>query len=162
MTVAPVVTIVAGLVLVGCGSGDGDPADPKASAASSGTGAGSDTGAGEAAPIPETPAGGTLTDRAAGSWKSIVDATSDDALETLTVADGKVTAKGPKLDCTGTLDTAGKGGADAPSLTLSCADGTDGGRGAGTVKMKGEDALAIDWAGPEGGFGGPVDSFRRS
>ncbi|MEV7084710.1 hypothetical protein AB0O07_02205 [Streptomyces sp. NPDC093085] len=44
---------------------------------------------------------------------------------------------------------------------MTCAGGDDGGRGTGSVTMKGADALAIDWAGPEGGFGGPVDSFRR-
>ncbi|MBP2060601.1 hypothetical protein [Streptomyces iranensis] len=34
--------------------------------------------------------------------------------------------------------------------------------GQGTVGRKGDDALAISWKGPEGGFGGPVDSFRSA
>ncbi len=35
-------------------------------------------------------------------------------------------------------------------------------RGLGTVGMKGEGAPAISWEGPEGGWGGPIDSFRRA
>ncbi|MEU5613935.1 hypothetical protein ACI2L4_34715 [Streptomyces sparsogenes] len=147
-----VTTVVAGLVLSGCGGGDDTKADPKPSGAT--------TAAGQKPPSSEPSAERTLIERAAGSWKSIVKA-DDNGLETLTIADGKVTAKGPKLDCAGPLKEGRKAGEEAPTLTLTCKGGDDGGRGVGTLKMKGDDKLAIGWAGPEGGYGGPVDSFRR-
>lgn len=147
-----VTTVVAGLVLSGCGGGDDDKADSKPS--------GANTAAKQQSPSSEPSAERTMIERAAGSWKSIVEA-SDSSLETLTIADGKVTAKGPKLDCTGALKDGQKAGKEAPTLTLSCKGGDDGGRGVGTVKMKDDDKLAIDWAGPEGGYGGQVESFRK-
>ncbi|MES4902252.1 MULTISPECIES: hypothetical protein [unclassified Streptomyces] len=147
-----VTTVVAGLVLSGCGGGDGEKADSKPSGAT--------TAAKQQSPSSEPSAERTMIERAAGSWKSIVEA-GDGGLDTLTIADGKVTAKGPKLDCTGTLKEGRKAGKEAPTLTLSCKGGDDGGRGVGTVGMKDDDKLAINWAGPEGGYGGPVESFRR-
>ncbi|MEV6127850.1 hypothetical protein AB0M05_13625 [Streptomyces violaceusniger] len=149
-----VTSVIVALVVSGCGDSDDGKKESKPS--------GEATQAAQQSPSSSPAAQRTIIERSAGSWKSIVAAKSDDALETLTVADGKVTAKGPKLDCTGTLKSGQKGGEDEPSLTLSCKGGSDGGRGEGTVGMKGDDALAINWKGPEGGFGGPVDSFRRA
>jgi hypothetical protein len=148
-----VTSVVAGLVLSGCGGGDDKEADSKPS--------GANTAAEQQSPSSKPSAERTMIERAAGSWKSIVEAT-DNSLETLTIADGKVTAKGPKLDCTGTLKDGQKAGKEAPTLTLSCKGGDDGDRGVGTVRMKDDDKLAIDWAGPEGGYGGPLESFRRA
>ncbi|MBD3009982.1 MULTISPECIES: hypothetical protein [unclassified Streptomyces] len=148
-----VTSAIVGLVVSGCGGGDDGKKESKPSG-----GATKAAQSAQQSPSSGPSARGTIMERSAGSWKSIVAAKSADDLETLTIADGKVTAKGPKLDCTGTL----KGGEDEPSLTLSCKGGSDGGRGQGTVGMKGDDALAINWKGPEGGFGGPVDSFRRA
>ncbi|MER8156606.1 hypothetical protein [Streptomyces sp. NPDC094472] len=149
-----VTSVIVGLVVSGCGDSDDGKKESKPS--------GEATQAAQQSPS-SSPAGRrTIIERSAGSWKSVVAAKSDDALETLTIADGKVAAKGPKLDCTGTLKSGQKRGEDEPSLTLSCKGGSDGGRGEGTVGMKGDNALAINWKGPEGGFGGPVDSFRRS
>ncbi|MFD5387170.1 hypothetical protein ACFWMG_19920 [Streptomyces sp. NPDC127074] len=145
-----VTSVIVALVVSGCGGSDDGKKDSKPS--------GEATQAAQKSPSESPAAKRTIIERSAGSWKSIMAAKSDDALETLTIADGKVTAKGPKLDCTGTL----KGGENKPSLTLSCKGGSDGGRGEGTVGMKGDDALAINWKGAEGGFGGPVDSFRRA
>ncbi|MEV5986108.1 hypothetical protein AB0L85_13935 [Streptomyces sp. NPDC052051] len=156
---AAVATVIAGVLLSGCGDSDGDQPESRAKAS-----ARTDAGAG----TPEqkqsaSPAGDGIIERATGSWKSIVASDSATGLSTLTIeAGGKVTAKGGKLDCTGTMKPGEKDGKDAPTLTLSCAGGDDGGRGVGTVGMKGDEALAIDWAGPEGGWGGPVDSFRRT
>ncbi|MER5358581.1 hypothetical protein [Streptomyces sp. NPDC002785] len=148
---AAVMTVIAGVLLSGCSGGDGERAEPKASA-----------GTAEQRPS-ASPSGGGIIERATGAWKSIGAAKSADGLQTLTVtAGGKVVAKGDKLDCTGTLKPGEKSGEDAPTLTLSCEGGNDGGRGVGTVGMKGDDALVIDWAGPKGGWGGPVDSFRRT
>lgn len=147
-----VTSVVVGLLVSGCGGGDDDTADAKPSGAT--------TTAEQQPKTSEPSAGGSMIERAAGSWKSIVEA-KDTSLETLAIADGKVTAKGPKLDCTGTLEAGEKAGKEAPTLTLSCKGGDDGGRGVGTVRMKDDDKLAIDWAGPEGGFGGPLESFRR-
>lgn len=152
-----VTSVIVGLVVSGCGGDDDGKKESKPSG-----GATRATQAAQQSPSSGPAAQGTIIERSAGSWKSIVAAKSDDALEALTIADGKVTAKGPKLDCTGTLKPGQKGGEDTPSLTLTCKGGSDGGRGAGTVGMKGDDALAINWKGPEGGFGGPVDSFRRA
>ncbi|MDX3434432.1 hypothetical protein PV664_37290 [Streptomyces sp. ME01-18a] len=140
---------VIGLLLSGCGSSDSNTAHAKNSSA------------GKQAPSTEPSTQQTMIDRASGSWKSIIEANDADALATLTVKDGKVTAKGPQLTCTGTLKPHSDKGEGVPTLMLSCKNGGDGGRGLGTVDMKGADALAIDWEGPEGGWGGPIDSFRR-
>ncbi|MCN9244875.1 hypothetical protein NGF19_29535 [Streptomyces sp. RY43-2] len=160
---AAVATVIAGVVLSGCGDSDGDQPEAKAKAKASAS-ADADTGAGTAEQKQSaSPAGDGIIGRATGSWKSIVASDSATSLSTLTIeAGGKVSAKGGKLDCTGTMKPGEEDGKDAPTLTLSCAGGDDGGRGVGTVGMKGDDALAIDWAGPEGGWGGPVDSFRRT
>ncbi|MCQ8187429.1 hypothetical protein [Streptomyces rugosispiralis] len=152
-----VTSVIVGLVVSGCGGGDDGKKESKPSGAATKA-----TQSAQQSPSSGPSARGTILERSAGSWKSIVAAKSADDLATLTIADGKVTAKGPKLDCTGTLEPGQKGGEDEPSLTLSCKGGSDGGRGQGTVGMKGDDALAINWKGPEGGFGGPVDSFRRA
>lgn len=149
-----VTSVIVGLVVSGCGNSDDGEKESKPS--------GGATSAARQSPSSSPSAQRTIIERSTGSWKSIVAAKSDDALATLTIADGEVTAKGPKLDCTGTLKPGQEDGADAPSLTLSCEGGSDGGRGRGTVQMKGDDALAINWDGPEGGFGGPIDSFRRA
>ncbi|MFF1765768.1 hypothetical protein [Streptomyces sp. NPDC058249] len=103
-----------------------------------------------------------MIERATGSWETILNTPSGNTLKTLTVSDGDVTAKGSKLDCTGTLKPGKTDGKETPTLTLSCKSGSDGGRGKGTLHMRGEDALALDWKGPVGGWGGPVDSFRRT
>ncbi|MER7791994.1 hypothetical protein [Streptomyces sp. NPDC097640] len=147
-----VTSVVVGLLVSGCGGGDDDKTDAKPEGAT--------TTAEQPSKSPEPSAQGSMIERAAGSWKSIV-AAKDTGLETLTIADGKVTAKGPKLDCAGTLKAGEKAGKEAPTLTLSCKGGGDGDRGVGTVGMKDDDKLAIDWAGPEGGFGGLVESFRK-
>ncbi|UQI46252.1 hypothetical protein M1P56_18850 [Streptomyces sp. HU2014] len=139
--------------VTGCGSDGGTPEKrPEAGA--------STAGAGKPA---QAPAKGTLVQRATGSWKSI-GTPGDDTLDTLTVADGKVTSRGAKLSCTGTLVPGGeKDGKETASLTLTCEGGKDGGRGLGhlTVKPDGS-ALVLDWDGPKGGWGGPVDSYRRA
>lgn len=144
--------VLAGLVLTACGSGDDKPDKTQ----------GSPAGQADAKEAPKGGAQGTMIDRAAGSWKTILKKSD---IETVTIRDGHVAAKGSRLDCSGTLKPGMKKGKEAPTLTLSCKNGGDGGRGTGTVHLmtknaKG-DALAFDWQGPEGGWGGPVDSFRR-
>ncbi|MYR60564.1 hypothetical protein GTY54_31480 [Streptomyces sp. SID625] len=111
----------------------------------------------------QTPPAGskaTVTERANGSWKSIAKGSD---LQTLTIKDGHVSARGQKLACEGTLKPGKKNAKDVPTLAFSsCQGSSDGGRGLGHLTMKGADALAIDWEGPKGGWGGPVDSFHRN
>lgn len=147
--------VLAGFVLSGCGSDNDEPEKPSRSTQDQ-KASGERRGAASE---------GTLIERAAGSWKTISKRKSADAFETVTVTDGRVSAKGSALDCSGTMKPRTKGGKEAPTLTLSCKGGSDGGRGLGTVhlgtKEAADDALAFDWEGPKGGYGGPVDSFRR-
>ncbi|MFD4409244.1 hypothetical protein ACFWOX_33230 [Streptomyces sp. NPDC058467] len=70
-----------------------------------------------------------MIERATGSWETILNTPSGNTLKTLTVSDGDVTAKGSKLDCTGTLKPGKTDGKETPTLTLSCKSGGDGGRG---------------------------------
>ncbi|MGW2650672.1 hypothetical protein ACWC2T_38760 [Streptomyces sp. NPDC001393] len=105
---------------------------------------------------------GTLLERAAGTWKYI--ATPDDStLDTLVIKHGKATAKGAKLSCTGTFVPAKKGGQESATITYTCQGGKDGGRGLGHLKVDPDgSSLVIDFDGPPGGWGGPVDSYRRA
>ncbi|MFE6158544.1 hypothetical protein ACFQ7F_06460 [Streptomyces sp. NPDC056486] len=144
--------ILAGTVLSGCGTDDDKPDKPDR-----GTHAGPQRD--EKAPADSR---STVIERATGSWKTILSKTD---FETLTVKDGHVTAKGSELACEGSLKPGTQDGEEAPSLTFSsCKGNTDGGRGLGhlTLKDTKNDALAINWEGPKGGWGGPVDSFRRT
>ncbi|ATM24655.1 hypothetical protein SMD44_p10156 (plasmid) [Streptomyces alboflavus] len=144
--------ILAGTVLSGCGSDDSTPDPP-----SRGTQAGPQHS--DKAPADKQD---TVIERATGSWKTILRKTD---IETLTIKDGQVSAKGSTLECKGSLKPSTQDGKEAPSLTFSsCKGSTDGGRGLGhlTLKDTKNDALAINWEGPKGGWGGPVDSFRRT
>jgi len=108
------------------------------------------------------PAHGTLLERAAGTWKYIA-SPSDDSLDTLVVKDGKATAKGAKLSCEGTFAPTKKNGQESATITYKCQGGTDGGRGLGHLKVNPDgSSLVIDFDGPSGGWGGPVDSYRRA
>ncbi|MFH8342005.1 hypothetical protein [Streptomyces sp. AM6-12] len=113
-------------------------------------------------PAGTAPSHDTLIERAAGTWKGIT-APTDGSLDTLVIKDGKATAKGAKLSCTGTLMPAKEDGQESATITYKCQGGKDGGRGPGHLKMKPDSsALAIDFDGPSGGWGGPVDSYRRA
>ncbi|MEU6389490.1 hypothetical protein [Streptomyces sp. NPDC046939] len=104
---------------------------------------------------------GTLLERASGTWKYIA-TPSDTTLDTLTIKDGKAKAEGAKLSCTGTFVPV-KDDKESATITYTCQGGKDGGRGLGHLKMKPDDsALVIDFDGPAGGWGGPVDSYRRA
>ncbi|MEW1685873.1 hypothetical protein [Streptomyces sp. NPDC093594] len=151
-------TVVATLAVVvmvgGCGSesADEETADAKASTT---------TGAAEK-PVKATAPQGTLLERAAGTWKSIA-TPRDTSLDTLVIEDGKVTAEGAKLSCTGTLVPVENDGEESATVTYTCLRGDDGGRGLGHLKVKPDgSALVIGFDGPAGGWGGPVDSYRRA
>lgn len=156
---AAAVLVLAGFVLSGCGAGEDKP--QKARDAQSG----GDKGSPSKGPT-DASAEGTMIDRAAGSWKTISKTQGDKYFKTVTIADGHVTMKGAVLDCSGTLKPDTVEGKEAPSLTLTCKGGSDGGRGVGNMhlgdKVAKDDAVAFDWKGPKGGWGGPVDSFRRT
>ncbi|MER6031023.1 hypothetical protein [Streptomyces sp. NPDC001851] len=113
-------------------------------------------------PAGAAPSHGTLLERAAGTWKYI--ATPDDStLDTLVIKDGKATAKGAKLSCTGTFVPTKKNGRESATITYTCQGGKDGGRGLGHLKVDPDgSSLVIDFDGPPGGWGGPVDSYRRA
>ncbi|MFF3918574.1 hypothetical protein ACFYZB_34970 [Streptomyces sp. NPDC001852] len=113
-------------------------------------------------PAGAAPSRGTLLERAAGTWKYI--ATPDDStLDTLVIKDGKATAKGAKLSCTGAFVPTKKGGQESATITYTCQGGKDGGRGLGHLKVDPDgSSLVIDFDGPRGGWGGPVDSYRRA
>ncbi|TGB15502.1 hypothetical protein [Streptomyces sp. MZ04] len=149
--------VLAGLVLSGCGADSDEPQKPGSTRTASADA--------KQSPTPKASAQGTMIERATGSWTTISKKRTATSLETVTIEDGQVTAKGGKLDCSGTLKPRTKGGKESPTLALSCKGGSDGGRGLGTLylmdKETNDDALAFDWEGPEGGWGGPVDSFRR-
>ncbi|KAB7835552.1 hypothetical protein [Streptomyces mobaraensis] len=104
---------------------------------------------------------GTLLERANGSWKYIATPT-DNTLDRVTVADGKVTAKGGKLSCTGTMSPTTENDKEEATITYTCEQGGDGGRGIGHLTVDSDDYLIIEWEGPVGGFGGPLDSYRRA
>ncbi|MCC3769745.1 hypothetical protein [Streptomyces sp. UNOC14_S4] len=157
-------SLIGVMTIAGCGgdsgSSDGKKSEAKASAAGS-VGSADPAGSGKKPGRP-TPAKGTLVERAAGSWKSI-GTPGPDTLDTLTVTDGKAIAKGAKLSCTGTFTPAEKDGKESATITLTCEGGKDGGRGLGHLQVKPDgSALFIDFDGPEGGWGGPVDSYRRA
>jgi hypothetical protein len=149
-----VATLAAVMLAAGCGS---EKADDKAADGSKGS-------ATQVAdkPARTAPAQGTLVERAAGTWKSTA-SPSDTSLDTLVVQDGTVTAEGTKLSCTGTLKPETKDGKETATITYTCEGGQDGNRGLGHVKLN-DDAskLAIEFDGPSGGWGGPVDSYRRA
>ncbi|GHF79087.1 hypothetical protein [Streptomyces thermodiastaticus] len=149
-----VATFAVVMLAAGCGSENAD--DKAADGAKSSATQVADK------PARTAPAQGTLVERAAGTWKSIV-SPSDNSLDTLVVEDGKVTAKGTKLSCTGTLKPEKKDGKETATITYTCEGGKDGDRGLGHVKLS-DDAskLAIAFDGPSGGWGGPVDSYRRA
>ncbi|MET7270970.1 hypothetical protein ABZS59_07245 [Streptomyces flaveolus] len=150
-------TAVATLAVVmaaGCGS---ESADEKASDATASATAGAvEKPAGAKAPE------GTLLERAAGTWKYIA-TPGDTTLDTLVIKDGEATARGAKLSCTGTFVPGKENGEESATITYTCQDGKDGGRGLGHLKVKPDgSSLVIDFDGPAGGWGGPVDSYRRS
>ncbi|WP_189958893.1 hypothetical protein [Streptomyces alanosinicus] len=113
-------------------------------------------------PAGAAPSHGTLLERAAGTWKFIATPT-DDSLDTLVVKDGRATAKGAKLSCTGTFVPTKKDGRESATITYKCQGGKDGRRGLGHLKVDPDgSSLVIDFDGPPGGWGGPVDSYRRA
>ncbi|WTE23856.1 hypothetical protein OH747_40240 (plasmid) [Streptomyces anthocyanicus] len=151
-------TAVATLAVVvmagGCGSesADEETVDAKASTTA---------GAAEE-PKEATAPQGTLLERAAGTWKYIA-TPSDTSLDTLVIEDGKATAEGAKLSCTGTFVPVENDGEGSATITYTCQGGEDGGRGLGHLKVKPDgSSLVIDFDGPAGGWGGPVDSYRRA
>ncbi|RLV04418.1 hypothetical protein CTZ27_10685 [Streptomyces griseocarneus] len=150
-------SLIGVVTVAGCG-GDGgsDEKKPEAKASAAGS-----AGSGKK-PGGPAPAKGTLIERATGSWKSI-GTPGPDTLDTLTVTGGKATAKGAKLSCTGTFAPAEKNGKESATITLACEGGEDGGRGLGHLQVEPDgSALFIDFDGPKGGWGGPVDSYRRA
>ncbi|MFF4533513.1 hypothetical protein ACFY1P_30085 [Streptomyces sp. NPDC001407] len=145
-------SLIIAVTVAGCGNdshaGEKKP-EPKASAAAGSTGAGKS-------------AKGTLVERATGTWKYI-GTPGKDTLDTLTVADGKATAKGAQLSCTGTFAPAEKDGHESATITYTCEGDKDGGRGLGHLEVKPDgSALVIDFDGPKDGWGGPTDSYRRA
>jgi hypothetical protein len=149
-----VATLAVVVMAAGCGSKStgGKTADGTASAT---------TGAAKK-PAGAAPSHGTLLERAAGTWKYIA-TPGDSTLDTLVIKDGKATAKGAKLSCTGTFVPTKKGGQESATITYTCQGGKDGGRGLGHLKVDPDgSSLVIDFDGPPGGWGGPVDSYRRA
>ncbi|MFF9819045.1 hypothetical protein [Streptomyces sp. NPDC014006] len=149
-----VATLAVVVMAAGCGSESADekPADGTASAT---------TGATEK-PAGVTAPQGTLLERAAGTWKYIA-TPSDTTLDTLIIKDGKAKAEGARLSCTGTFVPVKKNGEESATITYTCQGGKDGGRGLGHLKVKPDGSLLmIDFDGPAGGWGGPVDSYRRA
>ncbi|MYR56067.1 hypothetical protein GTY54_07310 [Streptomyces sp. SID625] len=142
--------IVTGTAVIGgCGSDSKESEEPSSHAIVGG----------QRSQTPPAGSKGTATERANGSWKSVVKGSD---IQTLIIKDGHVSARGQKLACEGVLKPGRKNG-DVPTLTFSsCRGSSDGGRGVGHLTMKGADALAINWEGPKDGWGGPVDSFHRS
>jgi hypothetical protein len=151
---AAAATLAVVVMAAGCGSKNAEGKSTDGTARSSTRVAGKPTGA--------APSRATLLERAAGTWKSIT-APTDDSLDTLVIKDGTATAKGAKLSCTGTFVPAKKDGKESATITYTCQGGKDGGRGLGHLKLKSDgSSLAIDFDGPPGGWGGPVDSYRRA
>ncbi|MEU8551491.1 hypothetical protein AB0C81_31720 [Streptomyces roseoverticillatus] len=159
MTAVSSATAAAVVLVGGCGGDGGSGAGASAGASASGKPAEAPA---KGAPAKDAQAKGTLVERAAGSWKSI-GTPGDDTLDTLTVTGGKLTAKGAKLSCTGTIaPEPEKDGKETASVMLTCEGGKDGGRGPGHLQVKPDgSALYIDYDGPKGGWGGPTDSYRR-
>ncbi|MFF9213247.1 MULTISPECIES: hypothetical protein [unclassified Streptomyces] len=149
-----IATLAVIAMAAGCGSESTDErsADGKASAT---------TGATEK-PAGATVPQGTLLERATGTWKYIA-TPSDTTLDTLIIKDGKAKAEGAKLSCTGTLVPVKENGKESATITYTCQGGKDGGRGLGHLKVDPDgSSLVIDFDGPAGGWGGPVDSYRRA
>ncbi|MFD8609540.1 hypothetical protein [Streptomyces sp. NPDC059631] len=143
--------IVAGIAVIGgCGSDSQKTEEPGSHAVVGG----------QHSQTPPAESKATVTERANGSWKSVVKGSD---VQTLIIKDGHVSARGQKLACEGALKPGTKNGNDVPTLAFtSCRGRSDGGRGLGHLTMKGTDALAINWEGLKGGWGGPVDSFHRN
>ncbi|MGK5544869.1 hypothetical protein ACSNOH_09060 [Streptomyces sp. URMC 127] len=158
MTAVTSAAAAAVVLVAGCG-GDGGSKAEKAKPAE----APAKSAPAKDVPAKDAPAKGSLVARAAGSWKSI-GTPGDDTLDTLTVTGDKLTAKGAKLSCTGTVAPGPeKNGRETANVTLTCEGGKDGNRGPGHLQVKPDgSALYIDYDGPEGGWGGPTDSYRRA
>ncbi|MFF9135708.1 hypothetical protein [Streptomyces sp. NPDC014806] len=149
-----VATLAVVVIAAGCGSESADekPSDGKSSATAG------PTGKPAGATVPQ----GTLLERAVGTWKYIA-TPSDTTLDTLIIKDGKAKAAGAKLSCTGTFVPVKKDGKESATITYTCQGGKDGGRGLGHLKVDPDgSSLVIDFDGPAGGWGGPVDSYRRA
>lgn len=149
-----VATLAVVVVAAGCSSESTD--EKAADTTASATAGPAETSVGAQAP------GHTLLERAAGTWKYIA-TPGDTTLDTLVIKDGKATARGSKLSCTGTFVPVKENGEESATITYSCQNGKDGGRGLGHLKVKPDgSSLVIDFDGPAGGWGGPVDSYRRA
>ena len=149
-----VATLAVAVMAAGCGSESADekPADGRARATTDAT----------KKPAEAAAPQGTLLERAAGTWKYIA-TPGDTTLDTLVIKDGKAKAEGAKLSCTGTFVPVTKDGKESATITYTCQGGKDGGRGQGHLKVKPDgSSLVIDFDGPAGGWGGPVDSYRRA